>query len=85
LDNAIPKDSWIVSFHIEEGFVKLEGYSPEPTELIEKLTNEPRFVEVGQTRDISKEGSRKELRFGIGFRLKDFDLESYRLEYFSER
>ena len=85
LDKAIPKDSWIISFHIEEGFVKVEGYSPEPTELIEKLTNEPKFIEVGQTRDISKEGSRKELRFGIGFKLKDFDLESYRLEYFPDR
>ncbi len=85
LDKLIPKNSWIVSFHLEEGFIKVEGYSPDPTKLIEILTNEPQFIEVGQTRDITKERNRKELRFGIGFKLKEFDLDSYRLEYFPDR
>ena len=85
LNELIPKDSWIVSFQIEGGVVKLEGYSLEPTKLIEILTKQPEFYDVHQSRGTTQEINRKELRFGIDFKLKDFDLATYWLEYFPNK
>jgi hypothetical protein len=85
LDELIPKDSWIVSFQIEGGVIKLEGYSLEPTKLIETLTKQPEFYDVHQSRGTTQEPNRKELRFGIDLKLKDFDLATYWLEYFPNK
>ena len=85
LNELIPKDSWIVSFQIEGGVVKLEGYSLEPTKLIEILTKQPEFYDVHQSRGTTQEVNRKELRFGIDLKLKDFDLATYWLEYFPNK
>ncbi len=85
LNKLIPKDSWLTSCHIEGGIIKLEGYSPNPTQLIEILTNEPRFFNVEQSRGIITEKGRIELKFGINFKLKDFDLRTYWMEYFPDK
>jgi Tfp pilus assembly protein PilN len=85
LDNLIPKDSWIISFQIEEGVIKLEGYSPSPTQLIEMLSKQPHIYNVEQSRDTTQERGKKELRFGISFQLKKFDLEAYWSEYFPDK
>ena len=49
----------------------------EPTKLIEILTKQPEFYDVHQSRGTTQEVNRKELRFGIDFKLKDFDLATY--------
>lgn len=85
LNGMIPKDSWIVSFNIEGGAVKIEGYSPNPTRLIEVLTKDPSFYQVEQSRGTISERGKEELRFGINFKLKDFDLAAYWLEYFPNK
>lgn len=85
LNELIPKDSWIVSFKIEGGVIKLEGYSLEPTKLIEILTKQPEFYDVHQSRGTTQQPNRKELRFGIDLKLKDFDLATYWLEYFPNK
>jgi len=85
LNKLIPKNSWITSCHIEGGIIKLEGYSPNPTQLIEILTAEPRFMNPKQSRETRKEKGRIELSFGIDFKLRDFDLGTYWLEYFPKK
>lgn len=84
LQKLIPKHSWITNFHIEWGLIKFEGYSPNPSEIIEILTKEPNISNVEQTRGTFSERGKKELKFGISFKLKDFELESYWEEYFSQ-
>lgn len=85
LNSLIPKDSWITSFRIEGGIIKLDGESPDPTNLLEILTNTPQFDEVHQSKDIVKQRNKKELKFGIDLKLKDFDLATYWLEYFPDK
>jgi Tfp pilus assembly protein PilN len=85
LDTLIPKDSWIVSFKMEEGVIKLEGYSPSPNKLIETLSKQPHISNIEQSRDTIQERGKKELRFGLSFKLKDFDLTSYWSEYFPDK
>jgi len=86
LNKLIPKDSWIISFKIETGFIKLEGYSPDPTQLIEILSEQTTHISsVGQSRDITQEKGKKERRFGISFKLKNFDLDAYQSKYFQDK
>ncbi|MCK5877344.1 MAG: PilN domain-containing protein [Candidatus Marithrix sp.] len=85
LNALIPKDSWITNFSIESGVVRLDGLSPDPTQIIEVLTKENNFIEVEQSKDIVKNRGRSELQFGIEFKLKGVDLEGYLLEYFPDR
>lgn len=85
LNSLIPKDSWITSFYIEGGIIKLEGESPEPTNLVEILTNIPQFDDVHQSKDFVTQRGKKELKFGIDLKLKNFDLATYWQEYFSNK
>ncbi len=85
LDKLIPKDSWIVSFKMEEGVIKLEGYSPSPNKLIETLSKQAHIYNIEQSRDTIQERGKKELRFGLSFKLKNFDLASYWSEYFPDK
>ena len=85
LNALIPKDSWITSFDVESGVVRLDGLSPDPTQIIEELTKEPNFVEVSQSKDIVKNRGRSELKFGIEFKLKGVDLEAYLMEFFPDK
>ena len=87
LNQLIPKNSWLVSCRIEGGIIKLEGYSPNPTQLIEILTKEPQFIKVEQSRETRVEERRSELKFGISFKLDEFEfnLKNYWSEYFPEK
>jgi len=85
LNAMIPKSSWITSFKIEFGIVKFEGYSPNPSELVEILTEEPHISNVEITRGTSSERGKSELKFGISFKLKNLKWLEYQSEYFSER
>jgi len=84
LNAMIPKTSWITHFHIEWGTVKFEGYSPNPSELIEILSKEPHISNVEITRGTNKERGKEELRFGISLKLKGLNWINYQSEYFSE-
>ncbi len=85
LNALIPKDSWITNFDVESGTVRIDGLSPDPTQIIEALTKEDNFIEVSQSKDIVKNRGRSELKFGIEFKLKGVDLEAYLTEHFSDR
>lgn len=84
LDQMIPKDSWITRFYIEGGAVKLEGFSPDPTDLIEMLWNNPHLTKL-ESEGITNVNNRKEDKFKIKFKLKNFDLGAYWMEYFPDK
>jgi len=84
LNAMIPKSSWITHFQIEWGTVKFEGYSPNPSELIEILSKEPHISNVEITRGTNKERGKEELKFGISLKLKGLNWLNYQSEYFSE-
>jgi hypothetical protein len=84
LNQLIPKDSWIISFHIEAGVIKLEGYSPKPTQLVEILSEVPELTDV-EGGDLIIERKREEYKFTIQLKLKHFDLKPYWLEYFPDK
>lgn len=83
LDRVIPKDTWINHFSIENGVVKLEGYSLNPTKLIGILSQQSEFYEIEQSRGTVSEFNKKKLRFGISFKLRGFN-QNYWLTYFSK-
>lgn len=80
LNKLIPKDTWLSSFRIETGVVDIEGFSPNAAKLLELLTTEKTFTEVGFSRPTRPE--RGQESFGIRFKLSGFDLPSYWSEYF---
>jgi Tfp pilus assembly protein PilN len=82
LNQVIPKDSWIISVHIEASTVKIEGYSPKPDELIGKLLAQPRFTDVAFSQPVQSQKGQPESKFGINFKLKDINFKDYWLEYF---
>ncbi len=84
LNAMIPKTSWLTHFQIEWGTVKFEGYSPNPSELIEILSKEPHISNVEITRGTNKERGKEELKFGISLKLKGLNWLDYQSEYFSE-
>ncbi len=81
LNQLIPKDSWITHFQIETGVVKIEGYSPNPAELIGILLTEPRFTEVAPSQATQLEGGKRN-RFGISFKLQGVNFKEYWLQHF---
>jgi len=82
LNRAIPKNSWITSVRIEAGTVKIEGYSPNPAELIGILLAQPGFIDVAPSQATQSERGRSENRFGINFKLKDINFKDYWVQYF---
>jgi hypothetical protein len=84
LNKLIPKDSWITSFHIEGGKIKINGRSPDPGSLMTTLTKHLLFEEVKSGGFIGIPGE-IELKFSITFKLKGYDLAVYWEEYFPRR
>lgn len=80
LNKLIPKDTWLSSFRIEAGNIDIEGYSPNAAKLLELLTTEKTFTDVGFSRPTRPE--RGQESFGIRFKLVGFDLPSYWSEHF---
>jgi hypothetical protein len=83
LDKLVVKDSWMTSFRIEAGSVEIEGYSPNPAQLLEVLARQPDFTDVGFSRATRSEVGRKEESFGIHFKLKEIDVPTYWVQYFA--
>lgn len=82
LNTSIPKDSWITAFRIDAGVIELEGYSPNPSKLLETLSNEPMFTGVTFNQQIRTESGRTENRFGIRLVLPAVDIATYWQTYF---
>lgn len=82
LNGLIPKDSWITAFRIDAGVIELEGYSPNPSVLLEVLSNDPMFTGVTFNQQIRSEGGRVENRFGIRMVLPSVDIATYWQTYF---
>lgn len=82
LDKTIPKDSWLALFEIKNGWVELEGQSPNPAKLVELLSQNTAFANVAFNRASSVGGKNDNVRFGLRFKLNDIDMENYFNLYF---
>lgn len=76
LNGLIPKESWITALKVIDGTVEIEGESPDPPALLEKLTQQAEFAEVAFS------GPTQGRRFKIGFRLVGIDVQEYLRNYF---
>ncbi len=83
LNKLIPKDSWLIQFNIKKGVLTLEGHSPNPTELLNKLAENPDFSQVAFHKPISS-GVGGVDRFGISLTLKNVDVEGYVQTYYTQ-
>jgi len=68
----------LASLEIDEGFIKLEGDSPDPQSLLERLEQTDIFTEVDFARATSN------TRYFIDLRLSTVDFPAYKQRYFSD-
>jgi hypothetical protein len=68
----------LASLEIDEGFIKLEGDSPDPQSLLERLEQTPIFTEVDFSRATSN------TRYFIDLRLSTVDFPAYKQRYFPD-
>jgi len=84
LNKIIPVNSWISTFQIKNGYVEIDGYSANPTAILEIISAQNDFNEVAFNQNTRAERGKSKERFGITFHIKDIDIEQYEKEYFSE-
>ena len=88
LNTVIPKNSWVNGFEIDGSSVSIQGQGPNPTELLQTLSdpaiNQGLFagVNFSAATEKGKEGKEK---FSIQFQIKGIDMKSYWLEYFEKK
>ncbi|MCU7834258.1 MAG: PilN domain-containing protein [gamma proteobacterium symbiont of Taylorina sp.] len=82
LNSIIPKNSWIKGFVIKEGFVEIDGYSPNPTSILETISRQEEFEQVAFNRRTQSERGKKNEHFGITFHIKSINVEAYQEKYF---
>ena len=83
LNSLVPKDSWLIQFDIKKGILTLEGYSPNPTDLLNKLAEHPEFSQVAFNKPISSAtGTGGTDRFGISLKINGVDVEGYVQSYY---
>ncbi len=82
LDRIIPKDSWISAFEIKDDYVEIEGYSPNPTKILEIISSQENFEQAAFNQNIRAERGRSKEKFGITFHLKGLDVQAYEEQYF---
>ena len=82
LDQNLPRESWLLSMRMTESIVEIEGVSPDPSRVIERLSALPEFTEVAFSRAIQQDplhgGSDGKSRFGIRLKLAGIDFEAWR-------
>ncbi|MFK5894187.1 MAG: PilN domain-containing protein [Pseudomonadota bacterium] len=83
LNKIIPDNSWISSFQIKNGYVEIDGYSPNPTAILEVISAQNDFNEVAFNQNIRAERGKNKERFGITFHIRDLNIEQYEKEYFN--
>lgn len=84
LNKIIPVNSWISSFRLKNGYIEIDGYSPNPTAILETISAQGDFNEVAFNQNIRAERGKNKERFGITFHIKGLDIKQYKKEYFSE-
>ena len=84
LNKVIPVNSWISSFQIKNGYVEIDGYSPNPAAILEVISAQNDFNEVAFNQNIRAERGKDKERFGITFHIKDLNVEEYEKEYFNQ-
>ncbi len=82
INNIIPKNSWLSSIKVKNGFVELEGYSPNPSEILELLDTQEDYANIAFNQNIRSEQGKNKDYFGITFRILGIDEKSYYEEYF---
>ncbi len=83
MDTLIPKDSHLTALRLEDGAVEIEGYSPNPTVLLEALSRQQEFIEVKFSCDIQSEPGRADMeKFCIHFFLAGIDVPGYLQQFF---
>jgi len=84
LNKIIPANSWISSFQIKNGYVEIDGYSPNPAAILEVISAQSDFNEVAFNQNIRAERGKDKERFGITFHIRDLNIEEYEKEYFNQ-
>ncbi len=82
LNTIIPKHSWIKGFEIKDGYVEIDGYSPNPTNILEIISSQAEFSQVAFNQRTQSERGKNNEHFGIVFRLNSIDVEAYQEKYF---
>ncbi len=83
INTLIPKNSWLSSFELNKGIINIEGYSPNPAEILELLSRLEEFDQVRFNQNIRSERGKNKEHFGITFRLIAIDEDAYYKEFFS--
>ena len=85
LNEIIPIDSWISSFQIKNGYIEVEGYSPNPTSILELISAQEDFDEVAFNKNTQAERGKTKERFGITFHIKGVNIDDYEKQYFNAK
>lgn len=84
LNKIIPKNSWLSSFNYKEGKIEIEGFSPNPGQLLQIMSAQGQFENVAFSQTIRSQKGKKNERFGITMRLKNLNPEQFKEDYFPE-
>lgn len=82
LNNIIPQDSWIKGFEIKSGVVEIDGYSPNPTNILEVISKQPEFEQAAFNQKTRIERGKNNEHFGITFQLNSINMDAYQEKYF---
>jgi len=82
LNTIIPKNSWIKGFEIKSGVVEIDGYSPNPTEILETISRQPEFEQAAFNQRTRTERGKDNEHFGITFHLNSINMEAYQEKHF---
>ncbi|MEY3220350.1 MAG: hypothetical protein RIT27_1707 [Pseudomonadota bacterium] len=82
LNDAIPKNSWLTRLKVDTGHVEVEGMTPDPSSILEKLSQNSAFSEVAFNRQFDSQGGTG--KFGISFKLNGLEVKKYLEKYFPQ-
>jgi len=82
LNDAIPKNSWLTRLKVDVGHVEVEGITPDPSSILEKLSQNSAFSEVAFNRQFDSQGGTG--KFGISFKLNGLEVKKYLEKYFPQ-
>lgn len=82
LNGAIPKNSWLTRLKVDAGHVEVEGITPDPSSILEKLSQNSAFSEVAFNRQFDSQGGTG--KFGISFKLNGLEVKKYLEKYFPQ-
>ncbi|MCU7799169.1 MAG: PilN domain-containing protein [gamma proteobacterium symbiont of Lucinoma myriamae] len=82
LNTIIPKNSWIKGFEIKSGVVEIDGYSPNPTEILELISHQAEFEQAAFNQRTRTERGKDNEHFGITFYLNSINMEAYQEKHF---